>query len=99
MYLGGDRDQKNRRKNQGANQVAEIHRHRDRIAAGLAQGGAEDLDDPEDESDFGNLAKQNFARRIGALCSRCHYQILKEPLEAECVHAIDGISLSKVALT
>src|SRR5690606_19378507 len=42
----------------GAGRVAELHRHRDRVAAGLAQGGDQHLDDPEAEGDFRNLRER-----------------------------------------
>ena len=33
-------------------QVTEVHRHRQRVAAGLAERGGGDLDDPEQQGDF-----------------------------------------------
>ena len=41
-----------------ASRVAEIHRHRHGVAAGLAERRREDLDDPEAERDFRNLASR-----------------------------------------
>jgi hypothetical protein len=40
----------------GAEQVAEMQGHREGIAAGLAQGGGGDLDDPEAQGDLGDFA-------------------------------------------
>src|SRR5216683_6845960 len=55
--LRGHGDGEDRRKDRRAGQVAEVHRHRHRIAAGLAEGGCEYLDDPESQGDFRNLAR------------------------------------------
>ena len=38
-----------------ADSVIQVHGHRDRDAARLAQGGDEDLDDPEEEGDLGDF--------------------------------------------
>ena len=42
-------------KNEAADGVAEVHRHRYGVAARLPQSGREYLDDPEDKRDFRNL--------------------------------------------
>ena len=51
------RDDEQRRKNGGAHEVPEVHRHRYRVAPGFAEGGGGDLDDPEAEGDLGHLAQ------------------------------------------
>ena len=45
-------------KERGAGEIAPIERHGDGVAAGLAQRRGGDLDDPEAEGDFGNLARR-----------------------------------------
>jgi len=55
--LRGHGNGEHRRKDRRSGQVAEVHRHRHRIAAGLAEGGCEYLDDPESQGDFRNLAR------------------------------------------
>jgi hypothetical protein len=39
-----------------ADGVAQVHLHGDRVAAGFAESGAENLDDPERNSDRGDFA-------------------------------------------
>src|SRR4051812_26766602 len=51
-------------KDPGPDQVAQIHGHRDRVAAGLAEGCGGDLDDPEEEGDLGDLALRPFAAAV-----------------------------------
>ena len=43
--------------NHRAERIAEFHRHGQSIAAGLAKRGGSNLDDPERQSDFRNLAR------------------------------------------
>jgi hypothetical protein len=40
----------------GADKIAPVQGHGDAVAAGLAQDSGRDLDDPENEGDFGDLA-------------------------------------------
>jgi hypothetical protein len=54
--LSGDQRNKDCRKDHGADEIAEIQRHRDGVAAGLAERGRGDLDDPEAERDFRDFA-------------------------------------------
>ena len=42
--------------NKTGERIAQPHRHRYRIAAGFPEGRRKDLDQPEDERDFGDLA-------------------------------------------
>ena len=51
--------------------VAEVHRHRHRVAAGLAERRRHDLDDPEPERDLRNLAE-----------ALCHANIFLVPFNA-----------------
>ena len=44
----------------GTQQVAHIHRHGDRVAAGLAQRSRGNLDDPEGKGNFRYLAEAFF---------------------------------------
>ena len=53
--LGADSDKEDCDKDRRAHQIAEIQRHRHRVATGLAERGRENLDEPEAERDFGNL--------------------------------------------
>jgi hypothetical protein len=53
---GWNGDGENRREDPGADQIAEIHRHRYRVPAGLSQRRGQDLDDPERQRDLRNLA-------------------------------------------
>ena len=55
--LRQDRNDKSDRENSGANQIAQMHRHRNRVPAGLPQRGRGNLDDPEDQRDLRNLAQ------------------------------------------
>jgi hypothetical protein len=52
------RDQHDQRcqKQQASHQITPVECHGDGVAAGLAEGGGGDLDDPEDKRDFRNLA-------------------------------------------
>jgi len=55
--LPDDQRHKQRQEQRGAEQIAPMKRHRDGIAAGLAQRGGGDLNDPEYECDFRNLGQ------------------------------------------
>jgi|ERR1700686_4247663 hypothetical protein len=55
--LRGDGKQENCRKNPGPRQVTKIHRHRNGIPGRFSQRGGRNLDDPEQQVDFGNLAE------------------------------------------
>jgi hypothetical protein len=54
--LSGDQRNKDCRKDRGADEISEIQRHRDGVAAGLAERGRGDLNDPEAERDFRDFA-------------------------------------------
>ena len=59
--LGDDRDHENAQEDETADRVAEVHRHRDGIAARLPKRRREDLDNPEPERhlrDFAQCASQ-----------------------------------------
>ena len=51
-----DRDHEDADEDEAADGVAEVHRHRNGIAAGFAKRRCKDLDDPEYQRDFRNLA-------------------------------------------
>ncbi len=55
--LQADQPDQGHQEQRGSGQIAPIEGHGDGIAAGLAQGGCGDLDDPEHQGDFGNLAQ------------------------------------------
>ena len=55
--LRKDETEKQRRKNDGAQQVAEVQRHGDGVAAGFAERGGGDFDEPKNERDGGNFAQ------------------------------------------
>jgi hypothetical protein len=55
-HLRGDGGGENRCKDRRPDQIAEIHRHRHGVAAGLAESRRKDLDDPETQRDLWNLA-------------------------------------------
>jgi hypothetical protein len=48
-------------KDQRAGEVSETERHRQGVAPGLAQRGRCDLDDPEAECDFWDLARNRIS--------------------------------------
>ncbi len=60
----------------GPGQIAPVERHRHRVAAGFAEGRCGDLDDPEGERDFGDLAQRclpvglvhGVVLHMGSLC-------------------------------
>ncbi|MGY3353444.1 hypothetical protein ACVWZK_000107 [Bradyrhizobium sp. GM0.4] len=56
-HLRGDAGGEDRRKDRRSSQIAEIHRHRHGVAAGLAERRREYLDDPKSQGDFWNLAR------------------------------------------
>jgi hypothetical protein len=58
--LRGHSSGEEQKENRGADRIAEVQRHRQRIARCLAQRGRRDLDDPEDERDLGHLAVPNI---------------------------------------
>jgi hypothetical protein len=55
---------KKRHEYRRANQVPEVHGHRDDVAARFTQGRGKDLDDPEAEGDLGDLAQGRLTFRI-----------------------------------
>ena len=57
--LKADQHHQRHHKQHGAGEIAPLQRHGDSIAAGLAQRGGGDLDDPEYERDLGNLAEDS----------------------------------------
>ena len=57
-HLAADEGEQYRQEDRRAEQIAQVQRHAQRVAAGLAQRRGEDLDDPEAERDGGNLAGQ-----------------------------------------
>ena len=57
--------QKNYGKNPGPHQVTKIHRHRDQIPARFSKRGRGNLDDPEQQGDFGNLAANSRLVVVG----------------------------------
>ncbi len=68
-HLGENSDQKQDGKDAGADKVAEIHRHRNGIAACLAKCCRKDFDDPEDQCDFWHLAENGLlvcVHKVGA---------------------------------
>ena len=79
LICGGHGDGEDRRKDRGADQVAEIHRHGHGVAAGLAERRREDLDDPEYQRDFRNLGWVLDERRLfGNIDSCCFTSIFKD---------------------
>jgi hypothetical protein len=58
--LGDDAGHEDDQEDQRRDQVSQVHRHGDSVAAGLAQGSREDLDDPESQRDRGDLYEQRF---------------------------------------
>ncbi len=54
--LRADQDGKHHEEDRAPERVAQAHRHRDRVATGLAQRRRGHLDDPEQPGDFRNLA-------------------------------------------
>jgi hypothetical protein len=65
-FLRGDlqvhQGDQQRDKQRRAGKVTPIQRHGHRVAAGFAKRRGGDLDDPENERDFGNLACVSFSR-------------------------------------
>jgi hypothetical protein len=59
--LSDDENHQKRQKDRRAGQVAPIQRHRHRIAAGLAKGRRQYLDEPKAEGDFRNFAENTVA--------------------------------------
>jgi catechol 2,3-dioxygenase-like lactoylglutathione lyase family enzyme len=51
---------KDTKENNTGSDIAQIHRHRHRIAAGLAKRGRKDFDHPKGQTDFGDLAQTEF---------------------------------------
>ena len=78
MNLSNNCNKKDCEKNRGADQIAEIHRHCDCIAPGFAERGAKDLNDPEDNRDFGNLTQRVLAIHIGIFCRKWHFSSPRE---------------------
>jgi hypothetical protein len=70
--LSRHRDREQGEENDGAESVAQVHRHGKGISARLAQRRGGHLDDPKGQDDFGNLARSDFVRatRIAGLESR-----------------------------
>lgn len=56
-HLRGDGNSEDDREDRGADEIAEIHRHRDGIAAGFTERRGENLDDPEAERDGGDFSR------------------------------------------
>ena len=56
--LSGERDAEEPEKDQAADGIAELQRHRKLIAAGLAKCRRADLDDPEHEGDVRDLTDE-----------------------------------------
>ena len=54
--LEGQRDGEEREKYQAADRIPQVQGHRQCVAAGLAHGGREDLDDPERQRHLRDLA-------------------------------------------
>jgi hypothetical protein len=76
--LQDDGDHEHRGEDGRGHQVAEVHGHRDRVAAGLAERGGGDLHHPEDEGDFRNLVAVGAAACLHARwnnCRCCDYSI------------------------
>jgi hypothetical protein len=67
----------------GTREIAPVERHGDSVAASLAKRRREDLDDPETESDVGNLSEFNgsgaLAPAISAASATAHMPIPAEP--------------------
>ena len=78
MNLSNNCNKKDCEKNRGADQIAEIHRHRDSIAPGFAERGAKDLNYPEDKDDLGNLTRLVFVSHIGIFCRKWHFSSPRE---------------------
>jgi hypothetical protein len=66
--LRDNHDHKNADENKAGERVAEVHRHRNSIATGLPECGRKYLDEPEDESDFWNLASLQVLIHAGIPC-------------------------------
>lgn len=58
--LQDDQHKQEREEQRRSGEVSPIQCHGHGIAAGLAQRRRRDLDDPEDQCDFGNLARGSF---------------------------------------
>jgi len=65
--LRDHRGDENADEDEAADGVAEIHRHRNGVAAGFAKRGRDDLDDPEYQRDFRDLASFDLLIHAGFL--------------------------------
>ena len=62
--LGDDKGNEKRGEDGRADEIAKVHGHGDSVAAGLAERGGGDLDDPENERDFRHLAHDFVGRAV-----------------------------------
>jgi len=85
-----DRAQEEHEKNQRAHRVAKVHRHRERVAGRLTQGGSRDFDDPKGQRHLRNLARDSpiaarSARRASYETAESFPLNAKEPTVREAV--------------